>query len=80
MHLGGVNGLSEFREVVLQLKNMYLPYHEGEKSWPHTTESDTQNLILPPWLCQSYVRDSPQEHLQKVSANQKTSNTQVSYL
>jgi hypothetical protein len=29
--------LSDFRSTVLQLRDCYLPYHEGTKTWPGDT-------------------------------------------
>lgn len=58
--------MEQFKVIVNELKDMYEPYHEGVQKWEMTTEDDTQNLILPPWLCQPYVRDSPENHIKKV--------------
>lgn len=51
--------MQQFKEIVNELKEMYEPFHKGLEKWDTTTESDNQNIILPPWLCQSYVRSSP---------------------
>lgn len=69
--LGSASGLDDFCEVCHELKKRYIPYHEGELIWECTTEKDTFNLILPPWLCQSYVRIPPEEHLKKVEEKAK---------
>ncbi|KAF2892912.1 hypothetical protein ILUMI_13248 [Ignelater luminosus] len=70
INLGATNNLGDFRKIVVQLKDLYLHYHEGQKQWDQTTELGTQNLVLPPWLCQPYVRSSPEEHLKKVAEKQ----------
>lgn len=70
INLGATNNLGDFRKIVIQLKDLYLSYHEGQKQWDQTTELGTQNLVLPPWLCQPYVRSSPEEHLKKVAEKQ----------
>ncbi|XP_046478213.1 tRNA-dihydrouridine(16/17) synthase [NAD(P)(+)]-like isoform X3 [Neodiprion pinetum] len=58
--------MESFRGVVEALRTRYLPYHEGLMLWDD--KSNDYNLKLPPWLCQPYVRDSPQKHLIKVEA------------
>ncbi|XP_067014500.2 tRNA-dihydrouridine(16/17) synthase [NAD(P)(+)]-like isoform X2 [Anabrus simplex] len=55
--------LPEFQRTVLQLRERYLPFHEGEKLWEG---SSGYNLELPPWICQPYVRIAPEEHLKKM--------------
>ncbi|CAD6205708.1 GSCOCG00009978001-RA-CDS, partial [Cotesia congregata] len=62
--------MESFRSVVERLKNRYLPYHEGKILWERSTLPEDCNLVLPPWLCQPYVRDAPQVHIEKVSAKQ----------
>ncbi|KAK7867858.1 hypothetical protein R5R35_003529 [Gryllus longicercus] len=60
--------LKEFRNTVSELKERYLPFHNGEKPW--MGKSDSFNLVLPPWLCQPYVRIPPEEHLKKMEEKQ----------
>ncbi|XP_074106212.1 dihydrouridine synthase 1 [Cotesia typhae] len=62
--------MESFRSVVERLKNRYLPYHEGKILWEQSSPPEDFNLVLPPWLCQPYVRDAPQVHIEKVSAKQ----------
>lgn len=56
--------MESFKSVVNALKDRYLPYHEGRSSWQE--ERSDYNLKLPPWLCQPYVRNSPEEYAQKL--------------
>ncbi|KAJ8919818.1 hypothetical protein NQ315_006347 [Exocentrus adspersus] len=67
--LGAANTMEQFKTIIKELREMYKPYHEGVKVWVQRTEEGTQNLLLPPWLCQSYVRDTPENHLRKVEEN-----------
>ncbi|XP_034951327.1 tRNA-dihydrouridine(16/17) synthase [NAD(P)(+)]-like [Chelonus insularis] len=60
--------MESFRDVVAKLRNRYLPYHEGKLIWNPENRSTDYNLELPPWLCQPYVRESPQEHIDKLAA------------
>ncbi|XP_028129523.2 tRNA-dihydrouridine(16/17) synthase [NAD(P)(+)]-like isoform X2 [Diabrotica virgifera virgifera] len=66
IRLGSANTMKQFKEIVNEIKGMYEPYHNGLKVWEETTERDTQNILLPPWLCQSYVREDPENHIKKV--------------
>ncbi|XP_011505973.1 PREDICTED: tRNA-dihydrouridine(16/17) synthase [NAD(P)(+)]-like isoform X2 [Ceratosolen solmsi marchali] len=59
--------MESFRNVVQALKDRYLPYHEGHLIWRRNNED--YNLELPPWLCQPYVRHSPEEYINKIEAN-----------
>ncbi|XP_014210638.2 tRNA-dihydrouridine(16/17) synthase [NAD(P)(+)]-like [Copidosoma floridanum] len=65
--------MESFRNVVLSLRDRYLPYHEGRKIWHR--EKEVYDLTLPPWLCQPYVRDSPEEHVNKVEARRNETET-----
>ncbi|KAL7292999.1 hypothetical protein TKK_0013448 [Trichogramma kaykai] len=58
--------MESFRTVVREIKNRYQPYHEGKVVWRGAKED--YNLTLPPWLCQPHVRDSPEEHVNKVES------------
>nr|XP_022912179.1 tRNA-dihydrouridine(16/17) synthase [NAD(P)(+)]-like isoform X1 [Onthophagus taurus] len=66
IRLGAANTLDQFKCIVSELKDLYQPYHDGKLVWDETHEKGSFNLILPPWLCQPYVRLPPEEHLKKV--------------
>ncbi|XP_063972154.1 tRNA-dihydrouridine(16/17) synthase [NAD(P)(+)]-like isoform X1 [Diachasmimorpha longicaudata] len=67
--LAGNSSMESFKSVVSKLKERYLPYHEGKIVWESMQED--YNLVLPPWLCQPYVRDTPEVHMNKVEARRK---------
>ncbi|XP_063378164.1 tRNA-dihydrouridine(16/17) synthase [NAD(P)(+)]-like [Cydia fagiglandana] len=66
--LATAQNLQEFKQVCTNIKCKYLNYHEGTELLEEN-EAVTRigfNLILPPWICQPYVRMSPEEHTQKM--------------
>ncbi|KAB0796385.1 hypothetical protein PPYR_10446 [Photinus pyralis] len=69
IQLGAANTMGDFKKIVTHLREMYICYHEGREKWDPMTEEGTENLILPPWLCQSYMRSPPEEHLQKTAVD-----------
>ncbi|CAH0720888.1 unnamed protein product, partial [Brenthis ino] len=75
--LATAQNLDDFKQVCIKIKEKYLLYHEG-KLQLENNEGISRNgfdLILPPWLCQPYVRMSPEEHTQKMEKfNQKQDN------
>ncbi|KAK3924857.1 tRNA-dihydrouridine(16/17) synthase [NAD(P)(+)]-like [Frankliniella fusca] len=70
--------LDDFRNTVLKLQERFLPYHEGLAVYSEKkdeTLSATCDLVLPPWLCQPYVRIPPEEHLRKLADKQNKVET-----
>ncbi|XP_025409480.1 tRNA-dihydrouridine(16/17) synthase [NAD(P)(+)]-like [Sipha flava] len=60
---------NDFRNAIMQLKLKYLPYHLGQKPWDNI--QNDYNLILPPWLCQSYVRVLPVNNLDGIETHKE---------
>lgn len=79
MRLGAANTLGTFKSITLEIKDKYEPFHLAKLSWSETTELGTQNLVLPPWLCQPYVRMQPDEHIKVVEEKQKLSPDKRQY-
>lgn len=77
MELGAANNFDKFKWIVNAIKDKYMPYEEGLQQWDKTTEENSQNLILPPWLCQPYVRMAPDQHIKLVEAKQGESLNEV---
>ncbi|CAH1108212.1 unnamed protein product [Psylliodes chrysocephalus] len=71
IRLGAANTMNQFRIIIDEIRDMYEPYHEGLKLWEHSTDNYSQNIALPPWLCQPYVRDTPEDHIKKVEDKKK---------
>ncbi|KAL1517586.1 hypothetical protein ABEB36_001328 [Hypothenemus hampei] len=78
IQLGSANTLTQFKKSAHVIQDLYEDYHNGHKTWSNCTEPNTENLVLPPWLCQPYIRDSPEEHLKKVMEKQNEEKTDVS--
>lgn len=71
IQLGETNTLATFKSITHQIKDKYEPFHLGKLTWSDTTEPNTQNLVLPPWLCQPYVRMQPEQHIKLVEEKRK---------
>lgn len=67
------HSIGDFRKVVLEIKEKYLPIHNGEVTvdnpWNDEDENTIRdyNLHIPPWLCHSRVRLPPADHLKKLA-------------
>ncbi|XP_049867666.1 tRNA-dihydrouridine(16/17) synthase [NAD(P)(+)]-like [Pectinophora gossypiella] len=77
--LATAQNLNDFRRVSIEIKHKYSPYHDGSIHFDDDDNITRQgyNLILPPWLCQPYVRISPEEHnkkMEKISNKQDNDN------
>lgn len=69
--LGAAKSVEQFFNISKELRDKYIDYHNGVKLWDETNEPGTFNLILPPWLCQSYIRMPPDEHVKLVEEKVK---------
>lgn len=63
--------MEQFKEITETIRSMYEKFHKGEALWTQSAEPDSQNVVLPPWLCQPYVRDTPENHVKKVEDKRK---------
>ncbi|XP_068629571.1 tRNA-dihydrouridine(16/17) synthase [NAD(P)(+)]-like [Battus philenor] len=77
--LASAQNLDDFKQVCISIRDKYLPFHEGRINF-QDVEGITRcgyDLILPPWICQPYVRISPEEHTYKMQmlSKQQDSNT-----
>ncbi|CAG4989542.1 unnamed protein product [Parnassius apollo] len=71
--------LDDFRQVCINIRAKYLPFHEGRMNF-QDDEGITRrgfDLILPPWICQPYVRISPEEHTQKMELLSKQQDCNI---
>ncbi|XP_059054352.1 tRNA-dihydrouridine(16/17) synthase [NAD(P)(+)]-like isoform X2 [Achroia grisella] len=71
--LATAQNINHFRQVCFAIKERYLHYHQGLKHF-NNDESIIKlgyNLLLPPWICQPYVRMSPEEHTMKMERHNK---------
>ena len=58
--------ISEFRDATLEVKSRYMIYLNKDSEWYEPPELAGFKLKYPPWLCQPYVRPTPEEHLEKL--------------
>ncbi|XP_020800768.1 tRNA-dihydrouridine(16/17) synthase [NAD(P)(+)]-like [Drosophila serrata] len=76
--LATANQLKQFQTVVEAVKAKYEPYQRGEIPYePEAMDvnisagSDEDRLRLEPWLCQPYIRASPESHRQKIAEKER---------
>ncbi|XP_026676557.1 tRNA-dihydrouridine(16/17) synthase [NAD(P)(+)]-like isoform X4 [Diaphorina citri] len=66
--VGKTNHIKDLRKAVDMLRERFIDYHEGRKLWPppnYPMSSNHHNLSLPPWICQPYVRPTPEQQEMK---------------
>ncbi|KAJ2952716.1 hypothetical protein O0L34_g7059 [Tuta absoluta] len=77
--LATAQNLEDFKRVCVEIKDKYSPYHEGKNHFGNEDNITRRgfDLILPPWICQPYVRMSPEEHTQKMEKCTQVNNIQI---
>lgn len=68
--LGSANMMEHFKRVCFILREKYERLHEGKRIWKDIRNEKEYDLVLPPWICQPYVRIAPEEHLKLVERSQ----------
>lgn len=64
--------IGQFRSIVNRLKDLFEPYHLGQRVWINENEQPTDyNLSLPPWICQPYIRMPPEKHMEYLAQKEK---------
>ncbi|KAH8260267.1 hypothetical protein KR026_008554 [Drosophila bipectinata] len=72
--LATANQLVQFNSVVEKVKAKYEPYQKGELPYePEEMDATVgaEKLPLAPWLCQPYIRASPESHRQKIAEKER---------
>ncbi|XP_026757697.2 tRNA-dihydrouridine(16/17) synthase [NAD(P)(+)]-like isoform X2 [Galleria mellonella] len=77
--LATAQNINDFRQVCITIKEKYLHYHQGLKHFDNDEFiiRINFNLILPPWICQPYVRMSPEEHTKKMERHNKEQDENI---
>ncbi|XP_037957616.1 tRNA-dihydrouridine(16/17) synthase [NAD(P)(+)]-like isoform X2 [Teleopsis dalmanni] len=72
------NQIEQFRNVVSKIQKKYECYHNGEQTYeqeemdPNVLQQvEGQNILLPYWLCQPYIRIPPETHKQIIAEKAK---------
>ncbi|XP_017046183.1 tRNA-dihydrouridine(16/17) synthase [NAD(P)(+)]-like [Drosophila ficusphila] len=72
--LATANQLAQFQAVVQKVQAKYEPFHKGEVPYvPEEMADGSGEDVLPlaPWLCQPYIRASPESHRQKIAEKER---------
>ncbi|KAM8717068.1 hypothetical protein ACLKA7_003866 [Drosophila subpalustris] len=73
--LATANQLEQFHSVVAKVKDKYEAYHTGSVAYEPEemvlNEGREELPMLRPWLCQPYIRASPESHRQKIAEKER---------
>ncbi|XP_060651500.1 tRNA-dihydrouridine(16/17) synthase [NAD(P)(+)]-like [Drosophila nasuta] len=76
--LATANQLEQFQSVVAKIRDKYEPYQSGKVTYEPeemeinmSADGSEELPALPPWLCQPYIRASPESHRQKIAEKER---------